>query len=161
MNLKRKSTKNPEVGLICSIKPEVVKRMINTPDYESRSVSYLKELENSFITQKSLGSNRPSNNEVMIEDSTLLYVRQNSLYTGIVEVIPLAIKGDGQQGVGCRRLIDKSRTFLMHLDSLTYMTVFEIRDKTSHYTNMVKSYIANAIRSEDLYNEPQFSWEGN
>jgi hypothetical protein len=157
MIFKRKERKPAGIGTICSIKTSVLNRMVLPLEYQESSVSYLKEIENGFITTSSLRKGR-INNEIRIEDATMVYVSNSSHYKGVVEVIVLAIRRDGGQGIACRRLLDKRKTFLMRLDSLSLLHSGEIDSLSAHYSHTVKEFIGNMIRNEEIYNKPKFSW---
>ena len=159
MIFKRKQAKPAGIGDICQIKVQVLNKMMLEPDYSSRSVSYLKEIELSRIYKSNIRKNLHSNNEILCADQTLLYVANKTNFKGVVEVIPLVIRRDSPTGVGIRSLFDKKTTFLMRADSLMIPGEDIIHGEKCTYSDTALSLIERTIRSEKHYNKPDFSWE--
>jgi len=94
MIFKRKERKNAQVGTLCSIKSTVLDKMHETDYYKNNSISFIKEIEGGLIYPSDLRKTKNANNKVLIEDATLLYILEESLFTGVVKVFPLAIRKD-------------------------------------------------------------------
>ena len=160
MIFKRKEPRPPGVGMICRINPKVIDRMMAEKSYELKSVSHLKEINNSFISDRSISKSLALNNQIMCADQELLYVSQYSHFKGLVEVIPLAVRRDSSRAPAVTSLLYKGKTFLMRLESLQIASPEHIRHSATHYySDTALNYIKSVINSEANYNKPEFSWQ--
>ena len=158
INLKRRKPKPPGVDTICTIKPAVLEKMMDLSSYTNGSVSYIKEIEDNLIYKSSVKKTLAYNNKVMCADQLLCYVANNSIFDGVVEVIPLEIRQDSHTAIGLRTIIEKQGTFLMRLDSLEIARQGAIIDVQNMYRDTTLNYIRMMIVDEERYNKPNFTW---
>ncbi|MBV1929355.1 MAG: hypothetical protein KUG81_07590 [Gammaproteobacteria bacterium] len=159
MIFKRKVTRDPDIGSFCKIKMPVLIKMHESAAYKFNSVSYIKEIESSMITPRSLRKNLFSNNKVEYADSNLLYIGRASVFgNGLVEVIPMSIRRDGKNAVGVRTIIDANKSFIAPISSLTYTSPEEAETIMSHYNYTVANYIRLKMLNDECYNLENFSW---
>ena len=155
MIFKRKQARPAGLGKICSIKPEIVANMRQTENYITHSVTHRAELMDSYITKSSLNKNKVQN-KVMMADAKLVYVSADSVFNGLVNVIPLAIEHDSAAGHGIRKISNGNRSFLIKLDSLSLTSQENINAVMGKYYPSVRDSLANNIITHVNNN---FSWE--
>jgi hypothetical protein len=162
MIFKRKEPKPPGVGMICRINPTVLDKMMAEESYKLKSVSHLNEINNSYISDRSLNKSLALNNQIMCADQELLYVYKSSHFKGLVEVIPLAVRRDSSHAPAIRSLLYKGKTFLMRLESLQIASPEHIKySATNYYSDNNLNHIKLVINSKAIYNNPEFLWPNN
>ena len=162
MIFKRKEIKPPSVGSICTLRESALENMRKEHGYITNSVSYLKGLEQGYITKRSLRKNSMNNNNIELADSRLVYVLNEHPVKGIFKVMPLCIDKDTRSGCGMRHVLSKKITFLVKKDVLslaTQKTIDFIKEESLHYT--ASNYVENCIKNENIFNKPNFKWESN
>lgn len=157
MIFKRKEAKPAGIGSICSIKPAVSSKMKLTEEYLSKSVVKWAQDNGTYIRKQFLQKGRPKN-KVMLADAKLVYILEDSLFNGIVKVIPLAIYDDAAVGYGVRALTHSGQTFLMHRESLTLASQGTIDEISGSYYQSVRDSLSYEITR---LKGSQFSWNCN
>lgn len=154
MIFKRKQARPAGIGQICTIKTEVSDKMRKTDNYLRNSVSNRVRSMGNYITSRSLEKNREQN-QVMLADSKLVYIIGNSVFDGIVKVMPLVIDNDCAAGYGIRRINNGNKSFLMKLDSLSLTSQENIDNESGGYYPSVRDRLSNQIITH-INND--FSW---
>lgn len=158
MIFKRREAKPVRIGNICSIKPAVSLTMKQTNEYLTKSVSKYAQDNGDYIRGQYLQKSRVRN-KVMLADAKLVYILEDSLFNGIVKVVPLAIDSDAGAGYGVKALTHSGQTFLMHKESLSLASQRTVDEISGAYYQSVRDGLAHEIK-HTLRNS-QFSWNCN
>ena len=150
MNFKRKQEKPAGIGSICTLKNDVIEKIRQTNYYMGNSAPFVK-CEGGTIYKSNLRKNLGHNNKIVLGDATLLYITSPSVFKGgLVNVIPLAVEKDGQQGFAVRTILEKAGSFLVNIKSLSLASSGLIESETSHYSYTAKNYISKLLRAEQI-----------
>lgn len=138
---KRKQAIPPTVGSFCTIKKELISKLIESPGHKENSVSYFAETHG-FGTIQSRMFNKQNNRRILLQDCSLLYIETKSIFNGLVRVLPLAVENDSNDGVAIRKAVygdAKNKSFLVSTNSLSLVG-------QSYYDTIVTKYCGRTQR---------------
>ena len=155
MMFKRKKEKELSVGDRCILNVRTRSALSEEPSYLSSSIiKFCDNLNYRQLTPRILRSNRKL--KIMLADCEMLYINKNSIFDGLVEVIPLTVRKDNQYAIGLRNFIQKQEPFLVNKDSLKRVSLTDIQESNSSFYNFRSiNFVSEEIRRK--YNK-SFSW---
>lgn len=149
MIFKRKQAKPVEIGDICEINSNVILEMKNEKRYEN-SISLYAQNRGEYIGVHYA----KTASRVLMADAELLYVVGDSVFKGIVKVLPLKINSDSANGYACIRKLQDGVMF-MNLDSLSIVG----NSKISQFADFMSPSFNMKIKNKILeISGSEFSW---
>jgi hypothetical protein len=141
MIFKRKQARPADVGTICVINNDVRELMKDSWEYREKSVTF--HTSGQLIRGSSLNKNRGL--KAMLADATLVYIIEDSIFDGLVKVVPVSIDKDNSNANAVKSLVNCGNSFLIKKDSLSSTSQDFITKSTNRYFSSTFESIASNL----------------
>lgn len=140
---KRKEALPPVVGDLCTVKKELLSKLVELDSYKQSSVSHFAKTYRNGRIESSM-FNKVNNKRVLLQDCTLLYIDRKSIFKGLVRVVPVVVDGDGPTGSAIRRVMNSDKMdncFLVSIKSLSLVSEAFFDTAVIEYSNYTKELV--------------------
>tara|TARA_R110002051_G_C8650453_1_gene487499 strand:+ start:301 stop:765 length:465 start_codon:yes stop_codon:yes gene_type:complete len=152
---KRKQAKPVNIGDLCAIDINIVDKIKKSSQYLFTSSSNYAKTGGYIISERLF---KKFDRKLIFADVKLFYVKKNSIFDGIVEVVPL-FYDDSRNGYLARRSMNKNTVMLVSKKSLVPVSNAQVIDVRYDHNPALSAKLE--IMLTNSHGVKDFSWDVN
>jgi len=152
MIFKRKKAREVSVGDVCVVDTKVIEKLRSYEGYLRESCAMNMKNNDNHIYSHNFNN---FNKKVLFADVELFVVKKNSIFDGILELVPIIYYRDNNNGEVIRHVLNKKITMTCNKKCLSLVSKSQVENLVSSRYSSYENFVISRLQT---YHGISFNW---